>query len=112
VHHEELRQQAIDTALAYLRAQSTRGYTRELRESNQATVMRLRDSLIYRSEAAIWHLVLMSRLQVSALERLRSTLSEPNAPHDIMHSSAREQQFAFDDVVFNTIAIVEKQITA
>lgn len=35
--------------------------------------MKLRDSLIYRSEAIIWHVTLLSRMQEQALVKLHST---------------------------------------
>ncbi|HEY9428562.1 MAG TPA: hypothetical protein VIR34_15505 [Gemmatimonadaceae bacterium] len=69
--------------------------------------MKLRDSLIYRSEAIIWHVTLLSRMQEQALAKLHSTFPDPNAPHDIMRAVAREQQFVFDDVVFNCIALFD-----
>jgi hypothetical protein len=105
--HDELRQQAIDTAVCYLPLSSRRGQSAELRKSNQAAIMKLRDSLIYRSEAIIWHVTLQSRMQEQALATLRSTFPDPNAPRDIMRATAREQQFVFDDVVFNCIALFD-----
>jgi hypothetical protein len=105
--YEVLRKQAIETALSYLRAQATRGYSVDRRRSNQAVVTRLRDSLLYRSDAAVWHSSALSRMQENALLRLKANFAKPNATGDIMRASAREQQFMFDDVVFNTIALFD-----
>lgn len=105
--HEELRQQAISTAICYLPISSRRGQAAELRKSNQTTIMKLRDSLIYRSEAISWHVTLLSRMQEQALAKLHSTFPDPNAPYDIMRATAREQQFVFDDLVFNCIALFD-----
>jgi hypothetical protein len=105
--YEELRQQAIDTAVCYLPISSRRGQSAELRKRNQTMIMKLRDSLIYRSEAIIWHVTLLSRIQEQALAKLHSTFPNPNAPYDIMRATAREQQFVFDDVVFNCMALFD-----
>lgn len=105
--HDRLRQQAIDTALAFLQAQATRSYAVERRRQNDATVMRLRDSLIYRSDALTWHRVVITRLQKSAIARLHAAFPQPNAPNDILRDAAREQQFTFDDVIFNAITLFD-----
>lgn len=105
--YEELRKQAIDTAVSYLPISSRRGQSAEVRKSNQTTIMKLRDSLIYRSEAIIWHVTLLSRMQDQAVAKLYSTFPNPNASYDIMRATAREQQFVFDDVVFNCITLFD-----
>jgi hypothetical protein len=101
------QQRSIDVTGHNIANASTRGYSRELGRKNQATVMRLRDSLIYRGEALSWHGSLIDWLQNGALHRLRNTFPDPNAPGEIVRSAAREQQFAFDDVVFNAIALFD-----
>lgn len=105
--YEELRKQAVDTAVSYLPVSSRRGQSAELRKINQTTIMKLRNSLIYRSEAIIWHVTLLSRMQEQAVAKLHSTFPNLKAPYDIMRATAREQQFVFDDVVFNCIALFD-----
>jgi uncharacterized membrane protein len=46
-------------------------------------------------------------MQENALSRLRASFGKPNATGDIMREAAREQQFMFDNVVFNTIALFD-----
>jgi hypothetical protein len=73
-----------------------------------AMVMRLRDSLIYRSDAISWHALLMGRLRQAAVAQLQASFGrDANRPSDILRISAREQQFTFDDVVFNAIALLD-----
>jgi hypothetical protein len=70
--------------------------------------MLLRDSLIYRSGSVTWHTSLISRLRKAAVAHLQAVFGrDPNALGDMLRISAREQQFAFDDVVFNAIALLD-----
>ena len=70
--------------------------------------MQLRDSLRYRGDALEWHVSLISRLRKAALAHLQTLLGrDPNAPGDMLRISVREQQYAFDDVAFNAIALLD-----
>lgn len=101
------REQAVNTAMAYSLALSKRGNSRDRNKDEQETMMRLRDGLVYRAEAIDWHSMLVTHLVNGALKRLEASFSDPNASHDMLSVSAREQQFAFDDVVFNIIALFD-----
>jgi hypothetical protein len=105
--HDRFWQQAIDTALAYGVAQALRGYSEVHRKSNAEMAKSLRDSLGYRSGATAWHLAQLSAVQSSAVTRMRQSMMMPNATGDIMRSAARIQQYLFDDVVFNAIALFD-----
>lgn len=105
--NRSFRDQAINTLPAHSLALSKRGNSRERNRREQATMLRLRDSLIYRAEAVDWHSMLVAHLVKSALTRLESSFPNPNAREDILRMTTREQQFAFDDVIFNIIALFD-----
>ncbi len=105
---ERLHDQIILTALAFAPAVLVRPMADSRRREQDATVMRLRDSLTYRGDALAWHVSLISRLRKAAVAHLQEVVGrDPNAPGDMLQISTREQQFAFDDVVFNAIALLD-----
>jgi len=107
-YSDEFRDQAILTYNAFAPAVLTRVRPEAMRRSENARLMLLRESLIYRSDAIAWHTSLISRLQRGASAQMESMFGrDPNAPGDIARISAREQQFAFDDVIFNAISLFD-----
>jgi len=99
-----VREQAIGTALAFLAVQRARKTPAELRRREQAIVLKLRDSLTYRFESLPWHSHLLGLLRSSAERRLATSLPGRIEDHNLMMHAGSEQQWIFDDLVFNSLA--------
>jgi hypothetical protein len=99
-----IREQAIRTALAFLAVQRARKTPADLRRREQAIVLKLRDSLTYRFESLPWHSHLLGLLRSSAERRLATSLPGRIEDHSLMMLAGSEQQWVFDDLVFNSLA--------
>lgn len=65
----------------------------------------LRDSLSYRADAVYWHAHLLKMLHTSGVRRLNENF--PQDDNDILRLAASEQNWIFDDLVFNAIAMFD-----
>ena len=72
----------------------------------QEAFLAIRDSIIYRFDSMCFHVVLMTARQ---LEALKSLEKEPPTfdERDLLESLARQHQFLFDDIIFNTISLLD-----
>lgn len=72
----------------------------------QEAFLAIRDSIIYRFDSICFHVVLMTTRQ---LEALKSLEKEPPTfdERDLLESLARQYQFLFDDIIFNTISLLD-----
>jgi len=72
----------------------------------QEAFLAIRDSIIHRFDSMCFHVVLMIERQLAALRSLEkesSTFDE----RDLLESLARQHQFLFDDIIFNTISLLD-----
>lgn len=99
-----VRAQAVDTALAFLLVEAARGHSRDRRRRDKDTIMRLRDSLSYRSEALRWHAHMLRVLKSSAERRLDEVFPDREKEFHLLVLAGSEQHWMFDDLVFNALA--------
>lgn len=97
----------MNTALAFLMAESKRGHSPERRRADLKMVMRLRDSLIYRAEAVLWHPHLIELIQKSANRRLREVFPDRSKEHLLLIQIGAETFYLFDDLVFNALSLFD-----
>lgn len=102
-----IHEQAVATTLAFIRVGAVRNHSRERRREERQRAIRLRDSLLYRSDAMIWHASLLKVLQSAALRRLYAQSTPPADQRDLLLQAAAEQHYVFDDLVFNAVALFD-----
>lgn len=102
-----IREQAVATALGFLLAESARAHSKERRRRDKDLVMRLRDSLMFRSEALFWHAAFLPVLRNSGNRRLSEVKQQTEEEFHLLMSVGSEQQFLFDDLIFNALALFD-----
>jgi hypothetical protein len=102
-----LYDQAILTGLATFAAIRSRTYKDEARTRFEKLNFLIRDSTIYRADAIHWHCSLLETLQRGASDALHRSCPAPDAPREILERTHKEQQFVFDDVMFNSVALFD-----
>lgn len=104
--YRRIRTAAVAAALHFnnleIRLNQLEGRKREVRQ----IAFRVRDAIIYRFDAVLYHFGLLQRVQQDAETELRTQGPAPDN-QDILRAVTLRQRFLFDDLVVNCVAFFD-----
>jgi hypothetical protein len=101
---QHVRWWGVQAGLAFLMAESARNHSKEQRTRDRGLMIRLRDCLSYRAEALPWHVQMLESLKSAANRRLAKLEPRSNEEQDALMTVGFEQNYMFDNLVFNALA--------
>lgn len=81
--------------------------SKTVREENIAAVLGLRDSIVYRFEAMLYHVNVMNEVTESYRAYLDETRPTQEESRSLLRRAATQQLFLFDDIVFATSSLFD-----
>jgi hypothetical protein len=104
----EVRRSAVAAAIAVHNAEVIENAVLGTQKKGvRRHALQLRDALVYRLDATLYHIETLQRVQSAGENRLRGDIREVRNQRGILESVGRQQRILFDDLVFNAVSFFD-----